>query len=157
MQGCYFGDYLLDIALADPARARFIDTEALKRFRGTGGVRIEDDVLVTADGCEVFTRVPRTVEEVEAAMAGKITDIDMLPRRGGRAGAAAREAVAAAAKAAALADTIQAVAAAVVAATAAAEAASAAPAPAEPAPAPAAVEAAAADAPPAPVVLPPPA
>lgn len=32
-------------------------------------VRIEDDVAVTADGVELLTCVPRTVEEIEAFMA----------------------------------------------------------------------------------------
>ena len=35
-----------------------------------GGVRIEDDVIVTAHGSESMTNVPRTVKEVEAVMAG---------------------------------------------------------------------------------------
>lgn len=43
--------------------------EVLQRFRGFGGVRLEDDVAVTADGIENFTVCPRTVEEVEAVMA----------------------------------------------------------------------------------------
>ena len=39
------------------------------------GVRIEDDVLVTADGCKILTEhLPRTADEVEAAMAsGRVT------------------------------------------------------------------------------------
>lgn len=35
------------------------------------GIRIEDDVLVTAQGCEVLTlAAPKTVDEIEATMAG---------------------------------------------------------------------------------------
>jgi Xaa-Pro aminopeptidase len=35
------------------------------------GIRIEDDVLVTADGHEVLTReAPKTVAEIETLMAG---------------------------------------------------------------------------------------
>jgi Xaa-Pro aminopeptidase len=35
------------------------------------GVRIEDDVVVTKDGCELLTKgLPRTIKEVEAVMAG---------------------------------------------------------------------------------------
>lgn len=33
-------------------------------------VRIEENIAVTADGIEVLTCVPRTVEEIEAFMAG---------------------------------------------------------------------------------------
>ncbi|EFA77069.1 peptidase D [Heterostelium album PN500] len=67
--GCYFIDHLLDQALADPSKARFFNRDVLARFRNFGGVRIEDDVLVTATGCENFSKmVPRTVEEIEAYM-----------------------------------------------------------------------------------------
>ena len=40
-----------------------------KRWRGIG-IRIEDDVLVTEQGCEVLTAsVPKTVADIEALMA----------------------------------------------------------------------------------------
>ncbi len=32
------------------------------------GIRIEDDVLVTADGAEVYTSAPKTVAEIEDVM-----------------------------------------------------------------------------------------
>ena len=68
--GCYFIDMLLDNALANEQQSRFIVTEKLQEYRGFGGVRLEDDVLVTADGVDNLTNCPRTLEEVEAVCAG---------------------------------------------------------------------------------------
>uniref|UniRef100_A0A8C2DV77 Xaa-Pro dipeptidase n=1 Tax=Cyprinus carpio TaxID=7962 RepID=A0A8C2DV77_CYPCA len=66
--GIYFINHLLDQALNSPAQCGFINNDVLTRFRGFGGVRIEDDIAVTADGVELLTCVPRTVEEIEAFM-----------------------------------------------------------------------------------------
>ena len=68
--GCYFIDFLIDRALNDPEVSRFLVPERINQFRGTGGVRIEDDIIVTETGAELMSIVPRTVEEVESWMAG---------------------------------------------------------------------------------------
>ncbi|CAL1534387.1 unnamed protein product [Lymnaea stagnalis] len=67
--GCYFMDILLDRALKDERHQQFIVPEVLRRFRGFGGVRIEDDIAVTDSGLELLTTVPRAVEEIERVMA----------------------------------------------------------------------------------------
>lgn len=51
---------LLDQALADPKLSKFLVPDVLNRFRKFGGVRIEDDVLITKDGVLNLTKVPRT-------------------------------------------------------------------------------------------------
>ncbi len=68
--GVYFIDALLGPALADPAQSRFLAADVLERFRDLGGVRIEDDVLVTEGGAMNLTRVPREPGEIEAVMGG---------------------------------------------------------------------------------------
>ncbi|XP_014205223.1 xaa-Pro dipeptidase [Copidosoma floridanum] len=67
--GCYFIDWLLEKAKKDARQSQFIVWKEITRFFGFGGVRIEDDVLITENGNENLTKVPRTVEEIEAWMA----------------------------------------------------------------------------------------
>ena len=68
--GCYFNAFLLEPALAAPATARFFVADKVRACLDFGGVRIEDNVIITADGSESMTDVPRTVAEIEAVMAG---------------------------------------------------------------------------------------
>jgi len=68
--GCYFINALLEDALQNPAKAKFLDETNLTRFRSFGGVRLEDVVLVTNDGVVNLTTCPRTIEEVEGVLAG---------------------------------------------------------------------------------------
>jgi Xaa-Pro dipeptidase len=54
-----------------PARvqAPLLNADVLARLRSSGGVRIEDDVIVTAHGVEQMTDVPRDPDEIERFMA----------------------------------------------------------------------------------------
>eukprot|EP00971_Amphidinium_carterae_P273444 5426894-Amphidinium_carterae.1 len=71
--GFYFIDYLIEKATSIPDVAKLIDAQRLAELRPVGGVRIEDNIVVTEDGCKVLTRVPRTVQEIESVMGGKMT------------------------------------------------------------------------------------
>ena len=78
--GVYFIDLLLDELLTSPATKAFAVAEEVNRFRGFGGVRLEDSVLVTETGVQNLTTCPRTSTDVEAVRAGKITDKSQLSR-----------------------------------------------------------------------------
>ena len=47
--------------------------DKIKEYYDFGGVRIEDDILITEDGCVNLTEgLPRTTKEIEDAMEGKL-------------------------------------------------------------------------------------
>ena len=68
--GVYFIPELIESWQAEGRHEAFIDYDRVSDYIGFGGVRIEDDVAVTADGHLVLgPPIPKTVEDVEATMA----------------------------------------------------------------------------------------
>lgn len=68
--GLYFIPALIDRWQADGMHESFIDYDVLDSWRDFGGVRIEDDVVVTADGNRVLGEpIPRSLEDVEALLS----------------------------------------------------------------------------------------
>ncbi|MEI7661157.1 MAG: M24 family metallopeptidase, partial [Bacteroidota bacterium] len=67
--GIYFIPELIDIWKAENKLSQFINYDVVETYKDFGGIRIEDDVLVTAGGYRVLGRpIPKTVEEIENLM-----------------------------------------------------------------------------------------
>lgn len=70
--GCYFIKFILDNVRKE-ARGKYIDWTICDQYKEFGGVRIEDDLYITEDGCFNMSHdLPRTVEEIELCMAGQV-------------------------------------------------------------------------------------
>lgn len=68
--GCYFIPALIDKWRAEKTCADFLDFDAIDKYKDFGGIRLEDDLLITANGSR-FTgekHIPITPEEVEKIM-----------------------------------------------------------------------------------------
>jgi Xaa-Pro aminopeptidase len=64
--GIYFIPALIDKWKQQGTHTEFIDFDRVNEYRDFGGIRIEDDVLVTEAGCRVLGKpIPKTVEELE--------------------------------------------------------------------------------------------
>jgi len=67
--GIYFIPELIDLWKSENKLAEFINYDVVETYKDFGGIRIEDDVLVTATGHRVLGRpIPKTVEEIEGVM-----------------------------------------------------------------------------------------
>ena len=70
MEGCYFIPALIDKWRTEKQHTDFLNFDEIEKFKDFGGIRLEDDILITPEGSR-FTgekRIPITVEEVEAIM-----------------------------------------------------------------------------------------
>jgi Xaa-Pro aminopeptidase len=64
--GIYFIPALIDKWKGEKKLTQFIDYERVEKYKDFGGIRIEDNVLVTEDGRRVLGNpIPKTVKEIE--------------------------------------------------------------------------------------------
>src|SRR6056297_817858 len=68
--GIYFIPALLKKAFEDEEKSKFLNADKLQAFFDFGGVRIEDNIIVTEDGCENMTDVPKEIKEIEKIIRG---------------------------------------------------------------------------------------
>ena len=69
--GCYFIPALIEKWKSEGINKDFINFEKLSGLYKFGGIRLEDDIIVTENGCRLLgaKRLPITAEEVEREMA----------------------------------------------------------------------------------------
>ncbi len=69
--GCYFIPKLIDKWRAEKKFTDFLNYDELEKYKDFGGIRIEDDILVTDDGYRVLGNkpIPKTVKEIEETMS----------------------------------------------------------------------------------------
>ena len=71
--GIYFIPDLIDLWRKEGINKDFLNFDAIEKYKDFGGIRIEDDVLITADGCRFLgdERIPYHTAEVEAFIASQ--------------------------------------------------------------------------------------
>ncbi|MGI6291125.1 MAG: aminopeptidase P family protein [Bacteroidales bacterium] len=68
--GIYFIPQLIDIWEKEKKFIQYINYEKVRKYVGFGGIRIEDDILITDNACRVLGNpLPKQVEEIEKIMA----------------------------------------------------------------------------------------
>lgn len=69
--GIYFNRYALEeVWLKNDRIGKYVNKDLLEKYYPVGGVRIEDDILVTKDGYENLTTTPKGDEALEIINGG---------------------------------------------------------------------------------------
>ena len=67
--GCYFIPELIDKWYKEGINKEFINFDKVNEYRDFGGIRIEDDILITETGSKILGKpIPKTVEDIENLM-----------------------------------------------------------------------------------------
>ncbi|MBQ8098425.1 MAG: aminopeptidase P N-terminal domain-containing protein [Bacteroidaceae bacterium] len=69
--GIYFIPALIDLWKREGTNAQFLNFDAIEKYREFGGIRIENDLLITAEGARMLGRdhIPYHIDEVEDFLA----------------------------------------------------------------------------------------
>ena len=69
--GIYFIPALIDLWKKNNTNAEFLNFDAIDKYRNFGGIRIEDDVLITAEGSRMLGHdiIPYHLDEIEEYMS----------------------------------------------------------------------------------------
>jgi Xaa-Pro aminopeptidase len=67
--GCYFIPELIEKWESEKKFTQFINYDKVNEYKNFGGIRLEDDILITSEGARIIgQRLPITVDEVEETM-----------------------------------------------------------------------------------------
>jgi Xaa-Pro dipeptidase len=66
--GIYFIPALLKPALENAEQAKYLNADKIESLLNFGGIRIEDNLIITEDGYENLTDVPKEIKDIEEVM-----------------------------------------------------------------------------------------
>jgi len=68
--GIYFIPALLKPALESAEQAKYLNADKVESLLNFGGIRIEDNLIITEEGYENLTDVPKEIQDIEEVMNG---------------------------------------------------------------------------------------
>ncbi|NBC03430.1 MAG: M24 family metallopeptidase [Bacteroidetes bacterium] len=68
--GIYFIPALLKPALESAEKSKYLNADKVKSLLNFGGIRIEDNLIITEEGYENLTDVPKEIKDIEEVMNG---------------------------------------------------------------------------------------